>query len=139
MTPRYPPIFENVAALSKIGGYLGVIQLLKEMESVQCFLEAVEYANKEMGVYSSIVANSVASAVEGFYGDYHKTIRTDGSELWINPIMPMYWCFDLNKVMQLNQYHHLIGDTITSGDIHLILHEFQSKLKELKPYQQIPI
>ena len=52
---------ENVAALSKIGGYLGSLQLLKEMEAVQYFSGAVEYANKEMGIYSSIVANSVVS------------------------------------------------------------------------------
>lgn len=130
---------ENVADLSKNEGYLGVIQLLKQMDEVQQFLDAVEFANQGMNAYPSIVVNSIASSLLGFYGDYHKTFRTYGNKLWINPIMSMYWCFDLEKVMEFNQYHHLIGETIEAEEIRAILSKYRSGLKKIRPNRKIPI
>ncbi len=130
---------ENVASLTKNEGYLGAIQLFKKMDEVQKFLDAIEFANKKMNAYPSIVVNSIASSLLGFYGDHHKTFRTYGSKLWINPIMSMYWCFELEKVMKLNQYHHLIGDTTRAEEIRLILSKYRSKLTSLRPNLKIPI
>ena len=31
-------------------------------------------------------------------GDYHSSVCTRGSEQFINPLMPLYWYFDLNAV-----------------------------------------
>lgn len=89
---------EAVAALSREGAFLGALSLLAGMPEVDGFREAVAFANRHMPRFPSIVANSVASAVEGEFGDVHRTARTAGSRLWINPLMSMYWAFDLGAV-----------------------------------------
>jgi hypothetical protein len=48
----------------------------------------------------SIVSSSILSALAGEYGDVHATGRTQGSQLWINPLMAAYWCFRLDRVAE---------------------------------------
>jgi hypothetical protein len=88
---------ENVAYHMRNGGFLGTFSLLPQQEEAQKFLEA--YAS--CAPSNSIVCASVASAVEGRFGNYHHpatNARTAGSKLFINPLMSMYWCFDLEHV-----------------------------------------
>jgi hypothetical protein len=82
------------------GGFIGAFSLLKEMTEVKQYMEAVEAVFAEMPSHPSIVCSSIVSAIEGHYGDYHKTARTknSGSALWINPMMTLYWCFRLSPV-----------------------------------------
>lgn len=130
---------ENVAEIAKDGGYLGLFQMTKEMTEVQQYIEAVAFANEQMKGLESIVSNSVVSAIEGNYGNVHGLDRTKGSELWINPLMSICWCFDLRKVMQKNKYFHLIRDTHTIGELNGRLSAYRNGLKELRPGKQLPI
>jgi hypothetical protein len=59
----------------------------------------------------SIVANSIASAMHGFFGDYHSTSRTRGTELFINALMTMYWCYDLPAVARIIGFYDAIVDS----------------------------
>jgi len=52
--------------------------------------------------YPSVIASSVISAARGEYGNYHLIKRTQGSNLRISPLMPMYWFFDLPAVARQN-------------------------------------
>ena len=45
---------------------------------------------------------SVLSSVRGEYGNYHLTWKTQGSKLWISPLMSVYWFFDLEGVAKRN-------------------------------------
>lgn len=130
---------ENVAALSRDGGYLGAFQLLQEMTEVQQYLAAVEYANIRMPGLESIVSNSISSAIRGQYGDHHTLQRTNGNELWINPLMAFYWCFHLQKVMARNLYYNAIKDTRTIGELNAKLSEFRDALQSVRAKRQIPI
>ncbi len=130
---------ENVAELSKYGGYLGIIQLTKEMEESQKYMEAIDFVNQRMGGMESIVSNSIVSALEGHYGNYHKINRTNGSPLWINPLMTIYWCFELRSVIRKNKYYELIKDTNTIGELNGKLAGFRSKLESIRKNQKIPI
>jgi len=56
---------ESVAAASRAGGFLGVTSILPGMPEADAYLDAVEFANRDMPARPSIVANSVASAIEG--------------------------------------------------------------------------
>ncbi len=130
---------ENVATLSQDGGYLGAFQLLREMEEAKQYLAAVEYANTCMPGLESIVSNSIASAVKGHYGDHHALTRTNGNELWINPLMGFYWGFDLQKVMARNLYYNAIKDTRTMGELNEKLFTFREALNAVREKRQIPI
>lgn len=130
---------ENVATLSKNGGYLGAFALTEQMEEAQKYIEAVEYANKQMQGMESIVSNSIISAIQGNYGNYHRINRTNGSSLWINPLMSMYWCFDLRKVVQEIKYYDLIKDVMTIGEFNGRLAKYRASVEDYRKSKQIPI
>ena len=130
---------ENVAQVDRDGGFLGTFQVLKEMVEGRHFNSAVEFANQHMSHHQSIVANSVNSALQGDYGNVHATDRTRGSELWINPLMTIYWCFELEKVMARNKYYDRIKDTNTVGELNEALMEYRETVKSFREHVQIPI
>jgi hypothetical protein len=130
---------ENVATLAKEGGYLGLFQLTKDMEEAILYQKAIEYVNSKMVGMESIVSNSIISALEGNYGDYHKTNRTKGSQLWINPLMTIYWCFDLRSVIQKNTYYLHVKDTDSMSDLNRALFEYRNSLKMIRESKPLPI
>lgn len=130
---------ENVASIAKEGGYLGMFQITKEMEEAKKYIEAVKFANEKMPGKESIVSNSIVSALEGEYGNHHRTNRTKGSELWINPLMTIYWCFDLKKVIEKIDYYDRIKNVTTIGEFNMRLSEYRNELSEIRDKKQIPI
>jgi len=121
---------ENVAELERDGGYLGLFQLTKQMDEYKMYADAVKYANLQMAGMESIVSNSIVSAAAGNYGNYHVINRTAGSELWINPLMTIYWCFDLRSVITKNKYYHLVKDSNSMGQLNTALSEYRRALDE---------
>lgn len=127
---------ENVAEQIKFGGYKGCSSVSKEDEEGKRFLELVAYANSR-GSHASIVANSVASAIEGEFGNHHATQRTRGSELFINPLMSLYWFFDLDKVARKLQYLSMIENTQTEAEVKSAISMFRQVIKS-KPWKEMP-
>lgn len=107
-----------------------MFQLTKSMEEYKKYADAVKHANMQMAGMESIVSNSIVSAVAGNYGNYHVSERTAGSELWINPLMTIYWCFDLRSVIEKNKYYHLVKDTNNMGQLNTALSEYRRGLNE---------
>jgi len=130
---------ENVAEIIKSEGYLGLFQLTKDMPEAKKYKDAIEFANKRMKGMESIVSNSIISAIEGEYGNYHKTNRTLGSELWINPLMTIYWCFNLRDVIKKIKYYDLIKDVNTLSDFRGRLARFKNSLPQQRLKKQLPI
>lgn len=130
---------ENVAEIAKDGGYLGTFQITKEMKEAEKYIDAVKFSNEKMKGKESIVSNSIVSALDGEYGDHHRTIRTIGSELWINPLMTIYWCFTLERVMKKIKYYDRIKDGNSIGEFNGQLSKYRSELKELREKKGIPI
>ena len=94
--------FKAIAELTEMGGYLGCASMLKEMPEVQTYRDICDYTFDKMNFGTSIVSSSILSAVAGHYGNHHATERTQGSRLWINPLMPIYWFFDFEILAQRN-------------------------------------
>jgi hypothetical protein len=88
-------VLEAIAAIDKAGGYLGVFPLLRGMPEVERYREAVEYSCRATPDRPSIVNLSILSAIDGEFGDHHRTARTRGSELFINPLMSLMFAFEL--------------------------------------------
>jgi hypothetical protein len=130
---------ESVAALGKAGGYLGVTALLDPMPEVALYKEAVAYVCQRMPQHPSIVSLSVVSAIEGDYGDVHRTSRTQGSELWINPLMSLYWAFDLTAVARRCLYLETLKDTRTVLEVVERLNVFRAGCEPHRPWKDIPV
>jgi hypothetical protein len=94
-------VLEGIAELIRLGGYLGAFSLTADMPEVQKFVEATEYV---------LARTPILSAIEGKFGDHHRTGRTVGDPLFINPLMSLYWCFRLDAVAKRVMYLDRIRD-----------------------------
>lgn len=91
-------VLESIAQIDRDGGYLGAFSLTREMPATKLFIEATEHVLTHTSSRPSIVCSSILSAIEGQFGNHHRTLRTEGSALFINPLMALYWCFQLQAV-----------------------------------------
>jgi len=128
---------ENVAALERTGGYLGAHSVHLSMPEVELFREAVLHAHERMPQRQSIVNGSIVSALEGQFGDFQRTQRTAGSELFINPLMSMYWHFDLPAVAERSLYLPSLEGTETVFDVQLRIEAFRHAVTS-RPRKPIP-
>jgi len=120
---------ENVAELSREGAYLGTHSLHLSMPEVELFRQAVEYAHERMPERQSIVNGSIVSALEGRFGDFHRTDRTRQSELFINPLMTMYWHFDLQLLARRSLYLNMLEGTESIFEVQARIEAFWNSVK----------
>ena len=130
---------ENAAALASEGAYLGAWSLTREMEEFRFYREACDYVTGRMPKQPSIVNSSVISAVDGWFGNRHATNRTEGSELFINPLMGIYWAFELEAVARRNLYFDQISNTRTYQELSLAIETFRAIQKKTRPWLEIPV
>jgi hypothetical protein len=129
---------ENVAGLIETGGYLGSWSLMREMPEFKYYKEATQYVSTRTPHRPSIVHNSIVSAAEGRFGDYHGTWRTKGSTLFINPLMAMYWTFQLSHVVRRNLYLQQLYDTGTLDEVCERIVRFRDAFPQKRPWTNIP-
>lgn len=108
---------EAVAALTRQGAFLGMWSLTHDMPEVRRYIEAVDHVNGLMSDHPSIVSSSIVSAIEGQFGDHHRNHRTEGSRLFINALMTLYWCFRLDDSARRNLYMGSVRDTESFRDL----------------------
>jgi hypothetical protein len=130
---------EAVAALTQSQDFLGAWSLLPQMSEVQKYREASEYTFEQMSHHQSIVSSSILDGIAGKFGDFHRTNRTEGSKLFINPLMGLYWGFQLEGVAKRNLYLDRIQNTRTKHEISREIILFRSDLKYIKPWQALPM
>lgn len=131
-------VFENIALLTRAGGFLGSSALLAQTEAYQQYEAAVNYVHAQPGQHPSVINASVISSARGFYGDHHATERTRGSTLWISPLMSLYWFFSVDAVAQQNLFLSVLEQTQSVGDVFAATYEAREGMK-LRPSFSIPL
>jgi hypothetical protein len=131
-------IFENIASLTKAGGFLGSCSLIPPMDAYQAYNEAVTYVQSNEFQEPSVINSSIISAARGNYGDYHLTEKTKRGHLWISPLMPIYWFFDFGCVVKQNMLLPEIEGTILFRDA---LYKVIAKAERIsrRPASKIPL
>jgi hypothetical protein len=131
-------VLRAVAELSRTDAYLGAHSLLTEMEEVKQYLDAVDYVQSRNG-QKSIVSASIADAIRGRFGDHHSTQRTAGSTLFINPLMAIYWFFDLVPVAKRVGYLPALEGTRSWGEVKRAIREYRGTEATLRAWESIPL
>lgn len=131
-------VLRAIAELSRVGGYLGAHSLLHEMPEVDRYLDALRYV-QERNVQPSIVSASIADALLGRFGDHHSTARTAGSTLFINPLMGLYWFFDLPRVAQRVLYLDALAETETWGDVRHAISAWRAARQDFREWELLPM
>lgn len=120
----YGHVLENIADLTQAGAFLGACSLIPQMPVYQDYEAAVLYVQGQRFHDPSTINSSVISAVQGHYGNYHLTehTRRSGSLLWISPLMPLYWFFDLDTVAARHLFlSQLLGTTSFRHAVHIFM------------------
>jgi hypothetical protein len=130
--------FEAIAELTQQGAFLGAFSLVKEMPEVTRYMEVVQAVHRAMPDCPSIVCSSILSAVDGHYGDYHRTARTRSSKLWINPLMTMYWCFRLGPVARRILYLDAVKQTKSQWNLIETIDAFRRGCDTIRDRTVIP-
>lgn len=130
---------EAVAGLAAEGAFLGAFSLLREMPEVARYLDALAFVHARMPDHPSIVNSSIATALDGEYGDVHRTSRTAGSRLWINPLMALYWAFEAQAVADRCLYLDRVHATVTWHGLSAAIGQFRREIGGGRDYEDIPV
>jgi hypothetical protein len=130
-------VLENVAALARDGGYLGAFSVTAGMPEGRGYLEAVSRAQALTPGRPSIVNGSIAAAMEGQFGDVRFTERTARSTLFINPLMAVYFGFDLPALARRSLYLPRLEGTDTIFEVAERIAAFRATVP-LRPRVPIP-
>jgi hypothetical protein len=129
---------ENAAALARDDAFFGAWSLLHDSDEFRFYRDACEFAFARLPKQLSIVNTSIIAAAAGSFGNVHSTKRTEGSELFINPLMALFWSFQLENVARRNLYLSEIRETESIEDVALVIEKFRDSLPMIRPWTTIP-
>jgi len=115
-------VLENIAALDRERAYLGALSIPSGSREAALYRSAVAAGQAATPDRPSIVNGQIAAAVAGEFGNVQFTRRTGGSELFVNPLMAIYFSFDLaglaRRVLYLDRIEHTLGGMQVTRRIH---------------------
>lgn len=132
-------VLQAIADLTRSGDYLGAWSITPEMPSVARYREAFQYTVQKMPTHPSIVSASILDGIFGEFGNFHRTERTAGSELFIYPLMGLYWAFNLEGIAKRNLYLEHIRNTQTAWEVRAAIEVFRSNLATIKTWKGLPL
>lgn len=107
---------ENMAALSKIGAFLGSCSLIPQMEPFKRYEEACRHAwEGAQDRRKSHISTRVIPAAHGEFGDF-RMYGGSPTRVFISPLMSIYWFYDAQKVAQRSMVVPVIKDEMTLDD-----------------------
>jgi hypothetical protein len=133
-------VLNTIAEQTKKGGFLGAFTLMKTMPEVKQLYQAARYVFNRMAEDDpSIVLSSILSALDGEFGDFHATERTSESELFINPLMCLYWFFDLHSLANSVVYMDDLRNAKDAIEATRAIKSFSRKGGTVRRWRQIPL
>ncbi|WP_410592985.1 DUF1152 domain-containing protein [Amycolatopsis sp. lyj-23] len=130
-------VLENLAALDRAGGYLGALSIPSASPEAAAYLDAVADANRATPGRPSIVQGQIAAALRGEFGDVHGSTRTAGSELFVNPLMAVYFAADLVTLADGVGYLAELATTNTATEVALVIEAHRDRVGR-RPRRPIP-
>lgn len=131
-------VLENLAALDRQGAYLGALSIPSDSHEARAYTTAVQQAQEATPLSPSIVNGQIAAALKGEFGDVRFTSRTEGSELFVNPLMGVYFSVDLDALAGSVHYLPLLENTRTAFDVALAIEDYRDTIDERRPKRSLP-
>ena len=126
-------VLENIAAIEQAGGYLGAFAVTAAMPEGRAYLSAVRRAQSLTSSRPSIVNGCIAAAIEGRFGDVRFTDRTAAGALFVNPLMSIYFGFELPSVARRSLYLRFLEGTETIFDVGARIEAFRKTIEPRAP------
>jgi hypothetical protein len=127
---------ENLAALQRDGAYLGAFSIPPDSPEAKAYLDAVAHAEKFTPLRPSIVNGQIAASLRGEFGNV-PIARTGDSELFVNPLMSMYFTVDLPGLAKHVTYLPKLADTSDMFEVALAIERHRADVAP-RPWRDIP-
>ncbi|GAB2518478.1 DUF1152 domain-containing protein [Nocardia heshunensis] len=121
-------VLENLAALDRAGGYLGALSIPSDSLEARTYLDAVAHAQAATPARSSIVNGQIAAALRGEFGNVAVNADTAGSELFVNPLMGVYFGVDLPVLAAAVGYLDRLAATESAFEVHAVIERYRQGL-----------
>lgn len=125
---NHTEVLENIAGLDAVGAYLGAFSVPSRSREAALYRSAVAHAQALTPLRPSIVNGQIAAALDGRHGDVRFTRRTSDSQLFVNPLMAMYFSFDLVGLAEQNLYLERLENTIGMRQVWTRIEEFREQV-----------
>jgi len=137
---------ENMAALTREGGFLGSCSLTRDMEAFQYYEHICRKVFACPGLRSH-VQTRIIPAVHGEFGRYEMYNDADAcldllSDMppFVSPLAPIYWFFDVATVARRNLLIPALAETDTFAEVDAVHKELYPQLKaNLRKNRIIPL
>jgi hypothetical protein len=126
-------VLENIAALDRVGAYLGALSIPSTSREAALYRAAVAHGQAATPLRPSIVNGQIAAATRGEFGDLQFTPRTGDSSLFVNPLMAMYFSFTVDGIADRCLYLDRLEDTYGIRQVSMRIGEFRSTLPTRTP------
>jgi hypothetical protein len=93
---------ENMARITKQGGFYGSCSLVSYMDCFQQYKHVCEHAWNQPGHRKSHVQTRIIPAAEGEFGDYHMFPDEKKADVFVSPLMGVYWFFNAEAAIYNN-------------------------------------
>ncbi|MEV4534391.1 DUF1152 domain-containing protein [Asanoa sp. NPDC049518] len=124
---NHTQVLENIAELDAAGAYLGAFSVPSRSAEAARYRAAVAHAQALTPLRPSIVNGQIAAALDGRHGNVPFTRRTRDSVLFVNPLMAVYFSFDLPGLAKQNLYLDRIEDTVGMRQVWSRIEEFRAR------------
>ncbi|MEU6202552.1 DUF1152 domain-containing protein [Micromonospora musae] len=125
-------VLENLAALERDGGYLGALSIPGSSREAALYRDAVADAQAATPDRPSIVQGQIAAATGGAFGDVRFSRRTTGGDLFVNPLMAIYFTVDLDKLAARCLYLDRIENTVGRRQVITRIQAFRDELRHAR-------
>jgi hypothetical protein len=128
-------VLENIAALDRAGAYLGAFSIPSHGRDAALYRDAVAHAEANTPGRPSLVNAQIAAALTGAVGDVPLQRPARGTPLFVNPLMAMYFTFDLAGLATQSLYLDRIRGT---DDMLQVSHLINRYRDEITPRPRVP-
>lgn len=104
---------ENIANITKQGAFYGTCSLANYMHVFSDYKSACEYVWNQPDHRKSHVQTRIIPAVEGEFGDFHMFPMEKKMDVFISPLMSIYWFFNAEAAIYNNAIIPIIEDKET--------------------------
>lgn len=115
---------ENIAALSKAGGFYGSCSLTHQMNEFAYYESACRYAwegnDDDPERHLSHISTRIIPAAQGYFGDY-RMYEAEKTRRLVSPLMSIYWFFDASKVVARSLCAEAMRNSVTKDDARMRL------------------
>ncbi len=130
-------VLENIAALDRDGAYLGAFSVPSHGREAALYRDAVEHARAHTPGRASIVNGQIAAALTGAAGDVPVEGITGDVPLFVNPLMAVYFTFDLAGLAARSLYLDRIRGTDDMLQVSHLIERFRDEI-EPRPRRVFP-